>query len=101
MATLYRSRQAFSHIVFFWLHFVGDEDVDHHFSAASAGIIIQQVMECSSEMDNMRQRLHLMEQNVKSYFLECCTELETMRQQMSAIELKYKNIIDMMGRVKD
>ena len=52
-------------------------------------------------MDNMRQRLLLMEQNVKRYFLECCTELETMRQKMIGIEQNYKNIIDMMGRDKD
>ena len=85
----------------FFTNFVGDEDAVPHFSRASAGIIIQQVMECSSEMENMRQQMVQMEQNVRNIIVDCCAELDTMRQRMVVIEQNYKNIIDMMGRVKD
>ena len=42
-----------------------------------------------------------MEHNVRNVIVECCTELDTMRQRMLIIEQNYKNIIDMMGRIKD
>ena len=71
------------------------------FSRTSAAIIIQQVMECSTEMHNMRERMVVMEQNVTNVLLECSTEMDNMRQRMMVIEANFKNIIDMMGRVKD
>ena len=81
--------------------FLGDEDGVAHFSRASASIIVQQVMECSTEMDNMRERMVVMEQNVRNVISECSTEMDNMRQRMLVIEQNFKNIIDMMGRVKD
>ena len=71
------------------------------FSRASAAIIIQQVMKCSTEMHNMREMMVVMEQNVTNVLLECSTEMDNMWQRMMVIEANFKNIIDMMGRVKD
>lgn len=53
------------------------------FSSASAKIVIQEIMECSTEMDTMRN------------------DLDMMRKRMDLIEQKYKNILDIMGRIQD
>ena len=52
-------------------------------------------------MDNMRERMVVMEQNVTNVLLECSTEMDNMQQRMMVIKANFKNIIDMMGRVKD